>query len=171
MTADERFEEVARELGHRFDGELRVGGNYVPVRRHGDLLFVAGQIPRVGDAIVVTGRAGGEVDLAAARRGAAICAMRALALLRRSVGTLEHVAAVVRVGVYVSSAEGFTQQSEVADGASEVLRRVLGEAGAHARTSVGVSALPKNATVELELVAAARPPGAVRRPPGAPAFA
>jgi enamine deaminase RidA (YjgF/YER057c/UK114 family) len=81
---------------------------------------------------------------------------RALALLRRTLGSLAQVETVLRVGVYVQSAERFTQQSEVADGASEVLRRVLGEAGAHTRTSVGVFQLPKDATVELELVAVAR---------------
>jgi enamine deaminase RidA (YjgF/YER057c/UK114 family) len=79
--------------------------------------------------------------------------MRALALLQRSLGSLDRVRSVLRIGVFVQSAEHFTQQSEVADGASEVLYRVLGEAGAHTRTSVGVFQLPKNATVELDLIA------------------
>lgn len=161
MAADAMFEEVARELGHAFDGELPVGGDYVPVRRHGDVVYVAGQLPRVGGAVVVTGRAGAEVALADAQRAAAICAMRALAFLKRALGSLDYVEAILRVGVYVQSAEGFTQQSEVADGASAVIRRVLDAAGAHTRTSVGVFRLPKDATVELELTAAvkgARPP-------------
>ncbi len=156
MSADERFREAAGELGCTFEGELPVGGDYVPVRRHGALVWVAGQLPRVGTAIAVTGRAGAEVALADARRAAAICALRALAFLQRTLGSLDAVAAILRVGVYVQSAEGFTQQSEVADGASAVLRRVLGDAGVHARTSVGVLRLPKDATVEVELTAAAR---------------
>jgi len=81
--------------------------------------------------------------------------MRALALLQRSLGSLERVKAILSVSVFVQSAQDFTQQSEVADGASELLVKILGPAGAHTRTSVGVSQLPKNATVELSMVAAA----------------
>jgi enamine deaminase RidA (YjgF/YER057c/UK114 family) len=79
--------------------------------------------------------------------------MRALALLKHSLGSLERVKAVPRISVFVQSAQDFTQQSEVADGASEVLFHVLGPAGAHTRTSVGVFQLPKNATVEVDLIA------------------
>jgi enamine deaminase RidA (YjgF/YER057c/UK114 family) len=157
MSADERFDEIAREVGLPPDGELKIGGNYVPVRRHGAELWVSGQIPRIGDRVAVVGRAGADVVLAEAQRAARICALRALALLRRTLGTLDAVEAVLRVGVFIQCTAMFTHHSEVADAASEVLHRVLGEAGAHARTSVGVQQLPKDATVELELVAAARP--------------
>ncbi len=75
-------------------------------------------------------------------------------LLERSLGTLDRVRAILRITVYVRSAPAFTQQSEVADGASGILFRVLGEAGAHTRTSVGVEQLPKGATVEVDLIAA-----------------
>lgn len=153
MTPDERFGEVAAELGYNFDGEIKIGGNYVPLKRHGVEIHVSGQIPRVGDTIVVTGRAGADVTLALAQHAARVCAMRALALLQRSLGSLSRVRSILRIGVFVQSAEHFTQQSEVADAASEVLYRVLGEAGSHTRTSIGAYQLPKNATVELELVA------------------
>ena len=79
--------------------------------------------------------------------------MRALSLLRQELGSLEAVGRVVRINVYVQSAADFTLQSEVAGGASDMLFDVLGEAGAHTRTSVGVYQLPKNATVELDLLA------------------
>jgi enamine deaminase RidA (YjgF/YER057c/UK114 family) len=79
--------------------------------------------------------------------------MRALALLQRSAGSLEAIAAILRITVYVRSAPTFTQQSEVADGASDVLRHVLGPQGVHTRTSVGVLQLPKGAAVELDVVA------------------
>jgi enamine deaminase RidA (YjgF/YER057c/UK114 family) len=157
MSRDERFDRACTRLGCRFDGEIGVGGNYVPVkRRHGEV-FVSGQIPRVGDAVVVQGRAGAEVPLDEARRAAAICALRALALLQRELGSLDAIDEILRIGVFVASAEDFTQQSEVADGASDLLHEVLGEAGTHVRTSVGAFCLPKNATVELELVAALNP--------------
>lgn len=82
--------------------------------------------------------------------------MRALALLQRAVGSLDTVQSILRISVYVQSAPTFTQQSEVADDASEVLFAVLGDAGAHTRTSVGVLQLPKNATVEVDLIASVR---------------
>lgn len=155
-SAEARFAAAAAQLGHDFSGPLKIGGDYLPAVRHGEQVYVSGQIPRVGDTVVVTGRAGAETPLPEARRAAAICAMRALAVLRQTFGSLERVAQLLRITVYVQSADGFTQQSEVADGASALLRAVLGPAGAHARTSVGVYRLPKDATVELDLVAAVR---------------
>lgn len=153
MSRDAEFTKAAAALGYSFDGEIKVGGNYVPLIRDGHHVYISGQVPRVGDTVVVTGRVGGDVTLADAQRAAKVCAMRALALLQRSLGTLDKVKSILRITVYVQSADDFTQQSEVADGASELLYAVLGPAGAHTRTSVGVLQLPKNATVELDLVA------------------
>lgn len=153
MTADERFAQAALELGHRFDGEIKIGGNYSPVVRDGQQLFVSGQIPRVGDEVLYVGTVGAGIDLASARTAAAICAMRALAFVHRAAGSLDAVRAVARITVYVRSAPDFTQQSEVADGASDLIARVLGPVGAHTRTSVGVLQLPKGAAVELDLIA------------------
>jgi enamine deaminase RidA (YjgF/YER057c/UK114 family) len=153
MTRDARFQAEANALGHSFDGEIKIGGNYVPVVRDGHQIFISGQVPRVGNTVVVTGAAGADVDLAQAQVAAKICAMRALALLQRSLGTLDKVRAILRITVYVRCAADFTQHSEVADAASEIFHRVLTEAGAHTRTSVGVLQLPKGATVELDLIA------------------
>ena len=153
MTADERFAQAALELGHRFDGEIKIGGNYSPVVRDGQQLFVSGQIPRVGDEVLYVGTVGAGIDLASARTAAAICAMRALAFVQRAAGSLDAVRAVARITVYVRSAPEFTQQSEVADGASDLIARVLGPVGGHTRTSVGVLQLPKGAAVELDLIA------------------
>lgn len=122
--------------------------------RHNNEIYISGQIPRVGDTVVVTGRAGADVELPVAQLAAKICAMRALALLQRSVGSLDHIKRLLRMNLYVQCAPDFTQQSEVADGASEVLFFVLGDVGAHTRTSIGAYQLPKNATVELDLIAA-----------------
>lgn len=153
MSRDEQFNKEAAALGYSFDGEIKIGGNYVPLVRDGNHVYLSGQIPRVGDTVVVTGAAGTEVPLAKAQIAAKVCAMRALALLQRSLGSLDAVEAIPRITVYVQSSPGFTQQSEVADGASEILFSVLGPAGAHTRTSVGVLQLPKNATVEVDLIA------------------
>ena len=145
---------VIAALGHDFTGEIKVGGDYVPVVRDGRIAYVSGQVPRVGSTVIVTGRAGAGVSLEQAQVGARICTVRALLLLGQSLGSLDRIARVLRVGVFVQSAPDFTQQSEVADAASALLREVLGLAGAHARTSVGVYQLPKNATVEVEMVVA-----------------
>jgi enamine deaminase RidA (YjgF/YER057c/UK114 family) len=153
MNADARFQALALELGHDFSGEIKIGGNYTPVQRDGHQLWVSGQIPGVGDEVHFVGAVGDAFDVTLGQQAAAICAMRALALLQRTVGSLEAIVAILRITVYVRSAPNFTQQSEVADGASDVLCRVLGPRGVHTRTSVGVLQLPKGAAVELDLVA------------------
>jgi len=153
MNKDQRFTQAAAELGHSFDGEIKIGGHYVPLVQDGNTVYLSGQIPRVGDLVVVQGRAGDTVTLAQAQHAAQICVMRALALLQRSLGSLEQVRSVLRITVYVQCTADFTQHSEVADGASDLLFAILGEAGAHTRTSVGVQQLPKNATVEVDLIA------------------
>lgn len=141
-------------MGHSFAGEIKIGGNYVSTVQHGNQIFVSGQIPRVGSTVVVSGRVGSETSLADAQQAARICVMRALALMKQALGSLDRVQQVLRVGVFVQSAEDFTQQSEVADAASELLHKVLGDTGVHTRTSIGVYQLPKNASVELDLIAA-----------------
>src|SRR5262249_2698093 len=131
MSCDTRFKEEAAALGYSFEGDLKIGGNYVPLIREGRNIYVSGQIPRVGNEVVVTGAAGNQIDLSRAQLGAKICVMRALALLQRSLGSLEHVKAIPSISVFVQSAQHFTQQSEIADGASELLFKILGPAGAH----------------------------------------
>ncbi len=153
MSADARFQSLALELGYDFSGEIKIGGHYTPVAQDGSQLWVSGQISRVGDEVLFVGALGDAFDVAQGRQAAAIGAMRSLALLQRAAGSLEAIAAVLRITVYVRSAPLFTQQSEVADGASDVLVRVLGPRGVHARTSVGVAQLPKGAAVELDMVA------------------
>jgi len=155
-SRDTRFNAVATRRGHSFDGEIRVGGHYAPVVRHGAELYISGQVPRVDQTVVVTGRVGTDVTLLQAQTAAQICVMRGLALLRQTLGGLDQIERVLRMTVYVQCSQDFTQLSEVADGASDILHEILGEAGVHTRTSVGVFQLPKNASVELDLVAAAK---------------
>lgn len=156
MTADTRFQQLAQDLGHDFSGEIKVGGHYTPVMRNGHHLYVSGQIPRVDDEVLFVGAVGEAFDVAQGRQAAVICAMRALAFLQRAAGSLDAIASILRVTVHVRSAPTFTQQSEVADGASDVLCQVLGTRGVHTRTSVGVLQLPKGAAVELDLIATVR---------------
>jgi enamine deaminase RidA (YjgF/YER057c/UK114 family) len=152
-TRQSRFEEVAGSLGHAFDGNYKAGGDYVGTARDGNVVYVSGQVPRVGDKVLVMGRAGAEVTLADAQTAAKICAMRGLSLLAKEAGGLDKIRRILKVCVYTQSTSDFTRQSEVADAASQVFHAVLGDAGMHTRTSVGVFQLPKNATVEVDLVA------------------
>ena len=155
MTREERFHQIAKELGYSFDGEIKVGGNYSPLVQHQETIYISGQIPRVGNEVVIQGSLGKDVTLEAGQMAARICVMRAIALLLKHLGSLERVQKILRISVYVQSAANFTQQSEVSDGASEVLHLIFGDAGIHSRTSVGVFQLPKNAAVEIDFVVAA----------------
>jgi len=153
-TRTERFQLEAARLGYDFSGQLQIGGNYVSTIRHGAVLHISGQVPRVGSEVVVVGEAGSSVTLERAQHAAEVCAMRALVLIAQSEGSLDAVRQVLSVRVYTRSAPGFTQQSEVANAASDLLVRVLGPAGTHTRTSVGVAQLPKGAAVEIDMTVA-----------------
>ena len=145
---------LAQTHGFDIDADILVGGNYVSLVVHGDVAYVSGQVPRIGNTVAVTGCVGTTVPLEQARLAAKICTFRALAILQKSVG-LDRVARILKLNVYVQSADSFTQQSEVADAASELLTAVFGtSSGQHARTSVGVAKLPKDAAVELDLTVA-----------------
>ncbi|MFJ9990052.1 RidA family protein [Pseudomonas putida] len=153
MSRNDRYEAALKALGYSFDGPLKIGGDYVPVLHLGDQVYISGQIPRVNDTVVLPGRVGENVSLAEAQTAAKVSALRCLKLLSESLGSLDAVKGIARISVFVQSAADFTQQSEVANGASAILHEVLGEAGRHTRTSVGVYQLPKNAAVEIDLIA------------------
>lgn len=155
-TRNQIADQIAAELGHGFDGEIRVGGHYASAVRDGRTVYISGQVPRVGSTVMVTGRVGDQVSLDEAREAAQICALRALAILRQTLGSLDAIERILRIGVYVQCSADFTQHSEVADAASDLMHRVFGEAGVHTRTSVGVYALPKNAAVELDMIVAGK---------------
>ena len=153
-TRATRFTAEATRLGYDFSGPLQIGGNYVSTIKHAGVLHISGQVPRVGGQVVVVGEAGNDVTLERAQHAAEVCAMRALALIAQAEGGLDAVQQVLAVRVYTRSAPAFTQQSEVANAASDLLVRVLGAAGTHTRTSVGVAQLPKGAAVELDMAVA-----------------
>jgi enamine deaminase RidA (YjgF/YER057c/UK114 family) len=150
MTRDERLDTLAAEMGFPLNEEIKVGGKYTPVLIDGEMAYVAGQIPRVGNEVRFVGAAGEAIPLEDAKRAAGISAIRALALIRNACGSLDAIVSVPRINVFVRSAPDFTQQSEVADGASDVLSTVLENAGVHTRTSVGAFQLPKGAVVEVD---------------------
>lgn len=152
MNRDKQWRLVADRFGFPVDDEIKIGGKYTPVLIDGDMAYVAGQIPRIGETVHFIGSAGNMIPLEDARQAAGISALRALTLIHRACGNLDAIVSIPRISVFVRSAPGFTMQSEVADGASDVLFEVLGEAGIHTRTSVGVLQLPKGAVVEVDFI-------------------
>jgi enamine deaminase RidA (YjgF/YER057c/UK114 family) len=127
--------------------------SYVPMVLSGSLAFVSGQVPAEGGNPLWTGRLGEDMGVEEGQEAARLCALRALAVLRDGLGSLDRVRRIVKLTVFVASAPDFTQQPTVANGASELFQQVFGEAGRHARSAIGVAALPLGVPVELELIA------------------
>lgn len=148
MTPEERI----GELGLALPDVAKPLAAYVPATRSGPHVFTAGQLPLREGTLVRTGKVGGEVRVEDAVACAQQCALNALAAVRAEVGDLSAVRRVVKVTVFVASTPDFTGQPGVANGASELLGEVFGDAGRHVRSAVGVSVLPLDAPVEVELV-------------------
>ncbi len=125
---------------------------YQPAKATGSLIFTAGQLPFVDGALLATGKVGTEVAPSDATELTRICALNAIAAAAAAAGGIDRIAQVVKVVVFVASAPDFTGQPGVANGASLLLQEVFGEAGVHARSAVGVSVLPLDSPVEVELV-------------------
>ena len=147
MSARDRL----AELGLTLPAVVPPLASYVPAVRTGSLVFTSGQLPMVDGALVASGKVGAEVSPEQAKELAATCALNALAAIDALVG-LESVVRVVKVVGFVASTPDFTGQPGVVNGASELLGAVLGDVGVHARSAVGVAALPLDAPVEVEVV-------------------
>lgn len=126
--------------------------NYVPWCLSGRLLFTAGQLPLEGGRLAATGLLGRDLDTAAGKAAARLCAVNVLAQAKAATRDLEAIARLVKITVFVASTADFTEQHLVANGASDLLAEALGERGRHARSAVGVASLPLNAPVEVEAV-------------------
>ena len=133
------------------------GGNYVPAKRAGVIVYLSGVISTGPDG-VITGTVGAGRTIEEGYAAAQACALTQLAVLRRELGSLDAVAEVLTVNGYVNAAPGFADSPAVINGASDLLVRVFGEAGRHVRAAVGVSALPRNALVELQMTVRVKEP-------------
>ena len=140
------------EMGIALPAAAAPAANYVPFMRSGNLLFTAGQLPLRDGKLASTGLVGADLDVAAGQDAARQCAINILAQAKAALGSLDSVARIVKITVFVASAPGFTQQHLVANGASDLLAEVFGEAGQHARSAVGVASLPLDAPVEIEAI-------------------
>lgn len=140
------------ELGLKLPNVAAPVANYVPAVRSGRYAFTSGQIPFREGKLVRAGKVPADVSLADAADGAAIAALNGLAAIAQVIGGLDNITRIVRVCVYVASSPGFTEQPKVANGASDLLVKIFGDAGRHARSAVGAAELPLNAAVEVELM-------------------
>jgi enamine deaminase RidA (YjgF/YER057c/UK114 family) len=147
-----RIDDRLKELGLVLPAPRAPLANYVPARRVGTLVYTAGQVSGTAER-EIKGALGAELSVEDGRDAARVCALNCLAALLTVIDSLDSVKQLVRVGVFVNSAAGFSQQPAVANGASDLFVDVFGDAGRHARTAVGVNELPLGFAVEVELVA------------------
>lgn len=138
-------------------GRSQPGGSYAAAVEDRGVVEVSGMVPSLDGKVIAVGRVGAEVSLEQAQHAALVSALRCLRALEEHLGDLGRIRKVTKMTVYMQAAPGFYQLSEVSNGASELLAKVLAPAGAHARTSVGVAALPRNAVLELDMTVSVDP--------------
>jgi enamine deaminase RidA (YjgF/YER057c/UK114 family) len=131
---------------------------YLPAVEAGGLLHISGQLP-FRDGVVMTGRVGGDCDLAFGQEAAQRCGLMLVAQMKLALGDLARVDRVVKLNVFVNSTTDFTDQPQVANGASELMAALFGDNGRHARSAVGVPVLPRGAAVEVDAIVAVHPAG------------
>lgn len=148
MAASERLAELGISLP-----EVSVPlASYIPAQKSGNYVYTSGQLPLVGGELIAAGKVGGEVDETVAAECARICALNALAAVVSAVGDVDRIVQIVKVVGFVASTPDFTGQPGVINGASDLLGQIFDDAGVHARSAVGVAALPKDAPVEVEMI-------------------
>ncbi|TDT29865.1 RidA family protein [Naumannella halotolerans] len=140
------------ELGLELPPVVAPVAAYIPSTTSGKLVFTSGQLPMVDGALPVAGKLGAELDVETGYAQARVCGLNALAALAAAAGGLDAVERIVKVTIFVASAPDFTDHPKVGNGASELFGEVFGENGRHARSAVGVAALPLNAPVEVEVI-------------------
>lgn len=146
------IEEKIRELGFELPEVAKPLAAYIPAKKVGNLVMTSGQVPVVKGEIKFTGKVGKEISEDDAIKAAQVCALNCLAAIKSIIGSLDNIEEVLKLTVFVNSADGFTAQPKIANGASELIANIFGDAGKHVRSAVGVSELPLNAAVEIEMI-------------------
>ena len=145
-------EQIIAELGYTLPEAPPPAASYLPFAQTGDLVLTAGQIAVSGGELIAKGRVGVEVDMEKAIECAELCGINVIAQIKAACGDLSKVDRIVKLTVFVSSGPDFVSQHLVANGASELMAKVFGEAGRHARSAVGVPRLPLDSPVEVEAI-------------------
>jgi enamine deaminase RidA (YjgF/YER057c/UK114 family) len=152
MSIDQKLS----ELGITLPQPAAPVAAYVPAVEQGGLLHISGQISFAEDGNLILGRLGEDINLDRGMEAARRCGIMLLAQIKAAIGSLDRVERIVKLGVFVNSAPGFTDQPKVANGASELMQDVFGEAGRHARSAVGVAVLPLGVAVEVDAIVAVK---------------
>ncbi len=145
-------QKIKEIIGYELPSAPKPVAAYVPAQLSGKLVFTSGQLPMQDGKLATAGKVGAEVSEERATECARICAVNCLSAVKLVIGDLEKVEQIVKVVVFVNSAPGFSSQPKVANGVSEFLIQAFGENGKHARSAVGVSELPLDAPVEIEMI-------------------
>ncbi len=148
MSYEHKLKELALELPQ----PPKPLATYVPAVLAGNLLFLSGVLPMCDGQLVFSGKLGQDLTVEQGIEAAKLSILNALAIAKQELGTLDRITRVVKVVGYVASAEGFVQQPQVLNGASDLLVAIFGEAGRHARVAVGAAELPRGAAVEIEVI-------------------
>lgn len=146
------FEEKIKALGLEIPKIAKPLAAYIPAKQVGDLIMTSGQVPLVNGEIKYAGKVGSDLTEEGGQKAAKICALNCLAAIKGIIGSLDKIEEIIKLTVFVNSADGFSAQPKVANGASELLVNIFGEKGKHARSAVGVNGLPLNAAVEIEMI-------------------
>ena len=146
------IEDKIKELGFELPEAPKPVAAYVPVLKVDNLIFTAGQIPFVKGELKYKGKLGKDLTIDEGKKAAEVCALNCLAAVRTIIKDLDEIEHVVKLTVFVNCIDGFTNQPQVANGASELLEKIFGGKGKHARSAVGVSGLPLDAAVEIEMI-------------------
>ena len=152
MSIDNRL----AELGITLPTPAAPVASYVPAVEQGGLLHISGQISVAEDGKLILGRLGEDMNLERGTEAARRCGIMLLAQMQAALGSLDRVQRIVKLGAFVNSAPDFTDQPKVANGASELMQEVFGEAGRHARSAVGVAVLPLGVAVEVDAIVAVK---------------
>ncbi len=146
------LEDKLKELGITLPEAQRPIGSYVPAVRAGDLLYLSGMLPMREGKLLYKGKVGKDLTLEEAQEAARVILINALSVIRAELGNLEKVKRIVRLSGYIASAPGFIQQPAVLNAASDILSKVFGDKGLHSRIAIGVSELPMDSPVEIDLI-------------------
>lgn len=146
------FEQKLNEMGIEIPEAPKPLAAYIPALRVGNLVMTAGQLPMVNGKLLAEGKVGKDLSEDEAKAAAKQCAINCLSVIKSEIGSLDKIKRIVKLTAFVNSADGFTAQPQVANGASEFVVEVFGDAGKHVRSAVGVNELPINASVEIEMI-------------------
>ncbi|MCH7963114.1 MAG: RidA family protein [Bacteroidetes bacterium] len=145
-------EEKMKEFGFTLPETPKPLAAYIPAIRTGDYVYTSGQVPFADGELMYSGKIGFDLTIEEGQKAAELCALNGLSSIKSEIGDLNKIEQIVKVTVFVNSADGFTDQPKVANGASEFLGKIFGESGKHVRSAVGVNELPADSAVEVEII-------------------